>query len=936
MLEKESERLPVSKTNNEMNQEEFERRFESLTHFAPLPWQRRLYLEYFDQGRTPKTVDIPTGLGKTAVTALWLIAIRAERKLPRRLIYIVDRRAVVDQATRFVEGLRKNEEKLRKEQKRPEDPPLPISTLRGQHADNREWLDDPGEPAIIVGTVDMIGSRLLFEGYGVSRKMRPYHAGLLGTDALFVLDEAHLVPPFERLLRDIARERNTSLGAADETDRSLLPPLRVISLSATGRESTTSTSKQTFSLDDLDINAAGAGAKLTRKRLDAAKTLYLNTCKRGELVETLAEKVWTIAESGAKAGRYLIFCNARKDAEAVRKALEQRIKGSEEPEIELFVGARRNYERQAAEKRLQELGFITAEKSKTGAEKAPKNNARFLIATSAGEVGVDMDADHMVCDLVAWDRMVQRLGRVNRRGDGDAQVHVYDAGPPDAKSNETDLAPSQAMLQHTRNLIEALRRPVADDGHDASPGSIRELKRRTDAEIIAKASTPAPLRPALTRPLLDAWAMTSLREHTGRPEVAPWLRGWIENEHPRTTVVWRAYLPVPTNTEERRRRWEREARKYFQTTPPHLLEKLETETYRVVDWLTKRVKKLHKSALAEKRGRENGRDPDHDAWMPEQIVAMTLNTAGDLEKTFTLHDFDKKRLQYELTGKTLVVLGRLGGLSEGMLDDKHDAAPDWLADEQPLDPPSEEEQAQAVPWRIHHQKHPVEEDDSDKGQHANAWCLVHRFVLKHAPDGEIGESLDVFKQRINSTEEARALGKNQSLEKHQTWAKEQAADLAKRLELPERYGKLLALAARLHDEGKQAERWQNAFSAPKNGRPYAKTTGPLNPHLLHGYRHEFGSLHYIRDNSELNALPQDDQDLVLHLIAAHHGNARPILSTDGCDHAPPSQLEEQAREVAQRFARLQRRWGPWGLAWWETLLRAADQQASKQNQEGNE
>ena len=49
---------------------------------------------------------------------------------------------------------------------------LPISTLRGQHVDNREWLDDPASTAIIVGTIDMIGSRLLFEGYGVARNMQ--------------------------------------------------------------------------------------------------------------------------------------------------------------------------------------------------------------------------------------------------------------------------------------------------------------------------------------------------------------------------------------------------------------------------------------------------------------------------------------------------------------------------------------------------------------------------------------------------------------------------------------------------------------------------------------------------------------------------------------------------------------------------------------------
>ena len=46
-----------------------------------------------------------------------------------------------------------------------------------QYADNREWLEDPAAPAIIVGTVDMIGSCLLFEGYGVSRGERPGRLG---------------------------------------------------------------------------------------------------------------------------------------------------------------------------------------------------------------------------------------------------------------------------------------------------------------------------------------------------------------------------------------------------------------------------------------------------------------------------------------------------------------------------------------------------------------------------------------------------------------------------------------------------------------------------------------------------------------------------------------------------------------------------------------
>ena len=116
---------------------------------------------------------------------------------------------------------------------------LPISTLRGAHVDNREWLDDPAAPAIIVGTVDMIGSRLLFEGYGVSRKMRPYHAGLLGVDALIVLDEAHLVPPFAHLLRAIEQDA-ARFGRKTQADVRSLPRFVFLPLSATQRDASAS------------------------------------------------------------------------------------------------------------------------------------------------------------------------------------------------------------------------------------------------------------------------------------------------------------------------------------------------------------------------------------------------------------------------------------------------------------------------------------------------------------------------------------------------------------------------------------------------------------------------------------------------------------------------------------------------------------------------
>ncbi|MCA9629161.1 MAG: hypothetical protein KC766_15880, partial [Myxococcales bacterium] len=111
----------------------------------------------------------------------------------------------------------------------------------------------------------------------------------------------------------------------------------------------------------------------------------------------------------------------------------------------------------------------------------------------------------------------------------------------------------------------------------------------------------------------------------------------------------------------------------------------------------------------------------------------------------------------------------------------------------------------------------------------------------------------------------------------------------------------------------------------------AKTLGPFNVHRLDGYRHEFGSLPYAEASPALAHLSAEHRDLVLHLIAAHHGYARPLISTRGCADAPPSALRERAQAVALRFARLQQRWGPWGLAWWEAVLRASDVLASRDN-----
>src|SRR5690606_33853008 len=145
-----------------------------------------------------------------------------------------------------------------------------------------------------------------------------------------------------------------------------------------------------------------------------------------------------------------------------------------------------------------------------------------------------------------------------------------------------------------------------------------------------------------------------------------------------------------------------------------------------------------------------------------------------------------------------------------------------------------------------------------------------------------------------------------------------ARAIAGRLGLAGDYTEVLAVAAHLHDEGKKATCWQRAFSAPGGGNPpYAKTTGRPRLSILGKYRHELGSLPYAEAHPRVEALAPDLRRLCLRMIIAHHGFARPLIRIDGATE-PPTRLKKRAQEIALEFIALGKRWGPWGLAWWES------------------
>jgi CRISPR-associated endonuclease/helicase Cas3 len=177
------------------------------------------------------------------------------------------------------------------------------------------------------------------------------------------------------------------------------------------------------------------------------------------------------------------------------------------------------------------------------------------------------------------------------------------------------------------------------------------------------------------------------------------------------------------------------------------------------------------------------------------------------------------------------------------------------------------------------------------------------------------------------------------------------------------------VAARLHDVGKADERFQamlrradrtdawlmagstSALLAKSDGVPETRAEradARKRAGLPDGFRHEMLSVQLAERCGQLPADPTT-RDLALHVIAAHHGYARPFAPIV-LDEDPPDVSVEALTIVAEerlacasdridsgitdRFWSLTRCFGWWGLAYLEAVLRLADQTASANEDAG--
>jgi len=850
---------------------------------SPYDWQFQ-YFESLINGAEYDSIGLPTGSGKTSILQIWLLALGwkglhgLEVPIPRRLVWVVNRRVVVDQATAEAEGIAKTINGIADQD--PSDPLicglrsysqsgklLAVSTLRGQKADNREWSDDPSAPAIVVGTVDMIGSRLLFRGYGDGKYWRPQHAGLLGVDTLIVNDESHLTPAFAELLLELKR-REPASKIPGKTFRILL-----VSATDGGR------GEHPFpaSLEkDLQDN------ERFQRVYEAEKRLMLHECADKRGVES---KMLELAlEPGAL--RTLVFIESPEDAAQFADRLAKKA-GSDR--VCLLTGTMRGWER---DQLVSDPVFQEFLKRELPAEPC------WLVATSAAEVGVNLSAERMITMLRESDHLQQRLGRLNRFGDQDGEPHRVGVAHvlyiPPKSSDRGGQAALQATLQYLRTLPE-----VAPGVFDVS------CRALTKSSPGPETREPDPLMCRLDDRVIDLWSQTSASD--GMPDVELWLHGKQEG-YAETEVLWRADVEYLVRLRDEDR--EEALKKYF--VLPH--EVLREPTSRV----RKKLAEIAESA-------------------PEvEVVVVRRDGSSEVHALNKLTGDD-----VDLAYCRVILPPGCGGLSKGMLQAAGSADPGEtrfdVADEVRDAERKESGRRRYVvefsdgrwKWtRIGGQD--VEEPEFDVDPTAR------REVVKFAAERGLAPPV-VFqvpaKDEDGDAEESQrclvyfpgALRKNQrkleiELEEHSKAVAEKAACLALRLLGPGFEG-IYRTAGKLHDCGKAHALWQTAMGGDPD-KPLAKTAGAANPWMLDGFRHELVSV--------LNA--GDADPLVLHLIASHHGWARPFWEHKAYDPKRLRASECAAFAAARRFGELQSRWGPWGLAYLEALFRAADGDASNQKE----
>jgi CRISPR-associated endonuclease/helicase Cas3 len=972
-----------------MNAENFQSFFEELHRRSPFPWQSRLARRVANEG-WPALLDLPTSAGKTATIdiALFHLALEAtkqpqERRAARRIFFVVDRRLVVDEAyrracfiaQRLEQALQNGDGLLAQVAHRlvslsgeENSKPVEVIRLRGGLPRERAFIRNPLQPAIVLSTVDQVGSRLLFRGYGVSEFMQPIHAALVGLDCLIILDEAHLSRPFVETMYWVSRYQSEAWA-----EKVVGRPATIVQTTATP-----SPHDNAFHLEDDDWKDP-----ILSGRLKSSKPAELMSIKENKddlegtpkaLASTFAAEATALMAHQREAADAPVVGIIANRVAVARMVFEQ-LNEMGGADAVLLTGRIRPWER---DKLLDE--YLPRMRAGRSADANPR--PLFVIATQTVEVGADLDFDALVTEAAALDALRQRFGRLNRLGNWDncrAVVVYVNYG----QSKVTDPIYGEALTETWKWMEKIAAKPrggkrkVMDFGIQA----MKDVLPKGDE--LVKLISPSTRAPVLMPAHIDMLAQTSPPPAV-EPEIALYLHG-AESQPPDVQIVWRADLPATLGEDN-----EEAAIATISVLPP-----TQMETLAVPIWTARAF--LQGTSEEDISDVEGSRAAKSAARRRKVRHAVRWRSADDSG----LVDPDDLR-----PGNTIVVPASYGGL------DRFGWHPGYVKSVVDIAEEAARRQRGKVVFRIHldliTQWFEVTEASEAitgarsaledalarfrEGEDLSAVCgeLIDRLLTLDSLKPDIRERLQTLRhnrreipypyaeepqgillqEKVNKPQEftddddTSSLTRQVPLEDHCRGVGELAKVFATHCGLKAELVEDLSLAGRLHDLGKADLRFQawlwggDRIAARKAGKLLAKTAvlGVNDRNAIRvareqagypqGVRHECYSVAMAIKNENL-LKSAHDRDLVLYLVGAHHGRGRPfmpavddegmkqvtfVFDDEQVNFGGPHGLERLDQGWTDRFWSLIRRYGYWGLTYLEMLVRLADHRRSEQGE----
>jgi CRISPR-associated endonuclease/helicase Cas3 len=475
--------------------------FERATGHPPYDYQRRLAGGDAGTACHSQLINIPTGLGKTAAVVLaWLwnrvrpqnpegINRKAERKepgenhgnqvpvqnsaWPRRLVYCLPMRTLVEQTQsevqKWLKNLLEKSGELGIEGQALDDlkwlaDHSPVILMGGEdlEAAKKEWDIYPERPALLIGTQDMLLSRALNRGYGMSRYRWPMHFGLLNNDALWVMDETQLM--------GVGVETSAQLDGFRH--KATMP---TFGLCPTWWMSATLDEARLATVDHQQPAGGWAVEKLSGAERSSGRPHELITATKKLSRAALKDApVPLTLDSATKdyVGQLAKFVQERHQAGTLTLIVVNRVKRAREVFEALTTGKPPLFDR-------GKVALIHSRFRPRDRQRHTKllfgEGDRIVIATQAVEAGVDVSARLLITELAPWSSLVQRMGRCNRRADiADAEVRWVDIQPKD-EQDELLRPYSKTELEKARAALGPLT--------NASPHALQDVTVREESII---------------------------------------------------------------------------------------------------------------------------------------------------------------------------------------------------------------------------------------------------------------------------------------------------------------------------------------------------------------------------------------------------------------------------------------------------------------------